>query len=155
MPEPQTPRDQPLHVDAKQDAERLVVLTPDDEDRFVRSCKWVVEASKLGISVDVWLRELHALLSHVSRWSEQHAAQVKACMAMQRDDQIAIFVIPTAAQYDFELSDLLTELDLELAEKFQACRCDVLQMPTKPFEELEDLSGNKSAVLIYGHPSPA
>jgi hypothetical protein len=151
MPNAHTGHDKPLHMDARQEGDRLVVLTPDDEDRFVRSCKWVVEASQLGLSRDVWLRELYGLLSHVQQWAETLADRVKACLAMERDDQIAIFVVPIAGRYDFELSELLTALDLELAEKFRTCPCDVLQMPDKPLDEIEELSGKGLAILIYGY----
>jgi hypothetical protein len=151
MPKPETEVSPAIHVDARAEGERLVVLTPEDEDRFVKSCKWVVKASKLGISRDVWLRELHGLLSHVRRWAGNHADRVKVCLAMQRDDQIAIFVVPQAGRYDFDLGDLLTDLDLELAEKFQACRCDVLQMPDKALDDIEDFTGNSLAILVYGH----
>jgi len=49
----------------------------------------------------------------------------------------------------------LTDLDLELAEKFQACPCDVLQMPDKSWDELQDSTGNWLSVLIYGDCSRA
>ncbi len=145
----------PLHLDAKQDADRVVVLTPEDEDRFVRSCAWVVEATKLGISRDVWLRELHGLLSHVRAWAQKHSRLVKRAYATHRDAQVAIYVVPQAGRFDFDLSEKVTELDLEVAEKFQACPCDVLQMPDKPLAELEQLTGNHLAILIYGDGSAA
>ncbi len=140
----------PLQLDASHEHDRLIVLTPDDEDRFVRRCGWVVEAAKLGISRDLWLRELHSLLTHVRRWAEQHAQRIRRCLATQRDAQIAILVEPDSNHFDFTLSDLLTELDLELAEKFQACACDVLQVPHRPLEELHELAGKGEMILIYG-----
>lgn len=154
MSESKTQQTNPIHVDAR-GSERLVVLTPEDEDRFVQTCQWVVEASKLGTSRDVMLREWYGLLSHVKKWAEQHASLLKQCLAMQRDDQIGIFVVPAKNQYDFELSDLLTELDLELAKQFQICRCDVFQMPEKPLDDLEHLTGSGQAILIYAEPIPA
>jgi hypothetical protein len=150
MPDPDTKAQQPIQIDAVSDADRIVVLTPEDEDRFVRSCKWVAEASKLGLSREVWLRELHGLLSHVHEWATRHADRVKACIATQRDDQIAIFVVPAVDHYDFELSDLLTLLDVELAEKFRACPCDVMQSPAGALDDMEHLAPNYLAVFIYG-----
>jgi hypothetical protein len=150
MPDPTSEKSRAIHIDAKSDGDRLVVLTPENEDRFVKSCQWVVEASKLRISRDVWLRELHHLLTHVHEWAQQHAARIKACMAAQRDDQIAIYVVPSAGVYDFDLSDEITRLDLELAEKFQACQCDVLQVPESTRNELYDSTGKRLVIHIYG-----
>ena len=90
----------PVRLDATKEGDRQVVLTPEDEDRFVRSCQWVVETSKLGISRDVWLRELHQLLAHVATWAEGNASRVKLCFAARRDDQLAIYVVPIINHFD-------------------------------------------------------
>ncbi len=137
----------PVLLDAKKEADRTIVLTPEDEDRFVKSCEWVVEASKLVISRDLFLRELHIVLSYVREWMSQRSS-VKACYAAYRDDQVAIYVIPSIGRYDFELSKQLTELDIELAQKHQVVPCDVMQAPDL---ELEDLSDPRLIYLVYEH----
>jgi hypothetical protein len=141
---------EPIHIDANVEGDRWVVLTPDDEDRFIKSCSWVAEASKLGMSHELYLRELHGTLSHVRKWAEKHSDSVQLCFAMPRNAQIAIYVVPTGGKYDFSLSTELTALDIELAEKFQSCRCDVLQVPDKR-EQIDNLTGQNMAILIYGN----
>lgn len=142
--------DEPIQIDAKHDGDRIVVLTSVTEDRFVKTCQWLVETTKLGISHDVWLRELHQLLTYVRHWAEARADRVRSCFAAQRDSEMAIYVVPRSNRFDFDLSDELTQLDLELAEKFQACPCDVLQIPDEARDRLEDLAGHRLAVHIYG-----
>ncbi len=104
---------------------------------------------EFGLSRDVRLRELHAMLSHVRRWAARHSTRVRRCLAVQRDDQIAVFVVPRSGRYDFDLSDLLTGLDLELAEQFRACPCDVLQMPYRSSGDAVRSAGTQLSVLVY------
>ncbi len=134
------------------DADGQVVFErKSDEDRFVKSCHWVYEAAELGISRDVWRDELRALLDHVRTWAEQHRDRVHDCLAAPRDSQIAILVRPCSDTYDFDLAEALNQLDLELAEKFRVCACDVLQVP-KNATKFHD---SKSGLLIYGEPPEA
>ena len=145
----QTQSTDALHVDALQEADRPVVITPDDEDRFVKTCRWVVEASKLGLSRDVWLRELHSMFSRVQRFCDEHQRLVRFCFAYKRDDQIGIYFVPREGKYDFDLSERMTELDIELAEKHQACLCDVFQIPeSSAAQRIVEL--RQEAVIIHG-----
>lgn len=135
----------PIHLDAKSEGDRTVVLVdPDFEDRFVKQCDWVVEASKLGLSRDVWLQELQAMMTHVAKWAEKQP--VRTCYAAQRDMRIAVFVVPESGKFDFDLVEGINSLDLELSEKFQACPCDVLQAPDL---DLEELANPRSVMRFY------
>ena len=49
MAETKNQHDQVVQVDAAREGDRLVTLTPEDEDRFVRDCKFVVESAQLGV----------------------------------------------------------------------------------------------------------
>lgn len=143
--EPQPQSGSHLHIDAKREGDRPVVLTTEDEDRFVKSCRWVVEQSRLGDSRQALIDELNALFAHVREWAAHKADRIRACFAAPRDDQIAVFVIPRSERYDFDLADELTRLDFELAEKFQLCACDVLEIPAS-----SSLIGHPHTVWIHG-----
>lgn len=138
-----------LQIDALQEADRPVVITPDDEDRFVKTCRWVVEASKLGLSRDVWLRELHAMLSRVQQFCLDQDKLVKFCFAAKRDEQIGIYFVSHEGRYDIDLEPRLTELDIELGQKFQACMCDVFQIP-EPSAAERIFQLGPLAIIIHG-----
>ena len=150
MADPTKTNTDPVQLDVTREGDRQVVLTPEDEDRFVRSCQWVVETSKLGISREVWLRELHQLMAYVANWAEGHASRVKSCFAARRDDQLAIYVIPVANHFDFDLTEELTNLDFELAEKYQLVPCDVIQIPKGSASDLNEAVSGRQGIMIYG-----
>ncbi len=131
------------------DLHRQIVFTDDAEDRFVKSCQWVFEAARLGISRDVWLHELRALIDHVRRWAEQHKDEISGCYAAARDNQIAILVSAVPGRYDFALAKALTDLDFELSEKFKVCPCDVLQIP----KGSSKFSDSRGTLVIHGDSS--
>lgn len=138
-----------VQVDAHLEADRPVTLTEGGQDRFTRTTKWVVDASKLGISVETWRRELFELLMTVEKWLKNHESEVLICYAAERDNQIGIYFVPTLGRYDFELSNLLTKLDIELAEKHQKCQCDLFQQPESDAKERLIALGSE-AVLLHG-----
>lgn len=143
-----------IHIDSD-DEDRRVVVSTEKEDRFVMSCRRAAEACKLGNSRDVWLEELNSMLLYVREWARRNESLLEACYAAPREGQIVIFVVPRADHFDFDLSEKLTDLDLEVAEKFQACPCDLLQIPAKTPEALENFVNLKEAAHIYGDASRA
>ncbi len=134
----------PVQIDARR-ADQQIVFTDEAEDRFVKSCQWVFEVARLGISREVWLHELHALIGYVRAWVDQNKNRIEACYAAPRDNQFAILVSPASDRYDFDLAKQLTALDVKLSEKFKACACDVLQIP-KGSSKFPDSQG---ALVIY------
>jgi len=138
-------------VHLEPDGDRPFVFSTETKDRFLRTCEWAVEVCQLGIGRDVWFRELQALFGHVNAWATANAKFVRACFAAPRDDQIAIYVIPQAGRFDFKLSDLMTVLDFELSEKFQACPCDVLQVSPTFLEGVDGQPEDRRPVQVYGN----
>src|SRR5437867_9646333 len=82
-----------------------VVLHPADDDLFVQTGKQVIDACKLNISIEVWLRELDSLLDDVRQWFGQRATRVKACYCMARGSRIVLFFVPAIGRFDFDLAD--------------------------------------------------
>lgn len=135
----------PIQLRAADDA-RSVVVTPEDEDRFVVTCRDAVRAVQVHVGEKAAVEELRSMLDYV-RERLTGLSQVSACYAAPREGQIVFFVVPGQDKMDFALSESLTELDLELAEKFQVYRCEILQIPSAALGTFLDPS---LKVQIYG-----
>lgn len=132
------------------DGDRPVTISLENQDRILRTCQWAVEACKLGLGRDVVLRELGSLCLHIKKWAETNSSSITRCFASPRDNQVGIYVVPRSGRFDFGLSDRLTELDLELATKFQMVPCDVLQVPERDTDTMEFLRQSSLMISIYG-----
>ena len=102
-----------VHVN---DADRRVILHPENNHLFVRSGKQVIEACRLSISIDVWMNELAALMGHVQRWAAQRASRVRACYCAPRGAKTVVFFVPASQGFDFDLADELAELTSQLVK---------------------------------------
>jgi len=148
-------KNDPIRIAARSDSGRLVVLHPENDDLFVSTGKQVIEACRLGISVDLWLHELRGMLESVVAWSDEHRARVLACYAAPRATQTALFFIPRSGHFDFDLADELVELNTRLLREFNVGAIEVLQVPG---HELERFIKPDQARTLYGgqtEPHPA
>jgi len=117
------------HIREAVDAERQFVLHPENDDLFVRTGRQVIEACRLGISVEVWFGECKDMFERVSQWARGHAAQVSACYAVPRGTGIGLFVVPKSQSFNFDLADELAELNRELVQKFNVGTVEIHQVP--------------------------
>jgi hypothetical protein len=139
----------PVHLEAG-DGDRPVVIALETQDRLLRTCQWAVEACKLGLGRETLLRELDSLVHYLRKWAKANSAMISDCFATPREEQIGIYVIPKTAKYDFDLSDKLTKLDLELSEKFRTVPCDVLQVPPLEAERISFLKDKGLMIPLHG-----
>jgi hypothetical protein len=141
-----------LHIKEDADGHRPVLLHPEDNDLFVRTGKQVIEACRLGISVELWLSEFQAMLEEVQRWTAARAASVRACFAAARGARVALYFVPPHDQFDFDLAEQLAELNAELVKRFNIGMVEIYQIP---WAELDRFINPKSARQIYGTEQPA
>lgn len=111
------------------DGERQFVLHPENDDLFVRTGRQVIEACRLGISVEVWFGECKDMFEHVSEWARGHAGQVIACYAVPRGTGIGLFLVPKSQSFNFDLADELADLNRELVQKFNVGTVEIHQVP--------------------------
>jgi hypothetical protein len=90
------------------------------------------------IKAEKTVTERISLLSHVKKWLEQ-SNKARKGIASYNGDQVVIHVVPIEQKYDFQLGDELTKLDLDLAEMFPLCNCEVLQVPDRQLRTKEEL----------------
>lgn len=132
------------------EAERQVIITPEDQDRFVLTCDQAIAACKIHSSRKVWFEELGRLFFHVNHWAIQHQDRVLACYAAPRGGQVVVFVIPKSDHFSFDLADLVVDLDIEITQKFQSIPAEVLQIPGASNSQFNSFVDPKIAKHLYG-----
>lgn len=117
------------HIREPVDGAREYVMHPADNDLFVRTGRQVIEACRLGISVEVWFGECNAMLEKVTAWAQEHVAKVTAAYAVPGGAGIRLFVVPKSETFDFDLADELADLNRELVQKFNVGTVEIHQVP--------------------------
>lgn len=141
-------RTSPLQLDAAE-AERRVLVTTEDEDRFSLTCAQAIEACKIHTSRKVWFEELRSLFSQVNEWAIKNQSAVRCCYAQPRAGLVAIFIIPIKDSFDFDLADKIADLDLELSQEFPLVPAEVLQIPGNE-DGLQTFVDTHTAKHLYG-----
>lgn len=118
---------QNIQIDAGDDGSQ-VVFTPQDQDKFVLGCKDAIRCAQVGLGWNAIGDEIRALIEHVHQWFNKHSGIAK-CHVRPVDGRLVVYVVPKKGRFDLELSDQLTDLDLEISQRFQNVFCDVLQSP--------------------------
>jgi len=120
-----------IRIRAQGDGDRPVVLHPEDDDVFVRTGRQVIEACRLGISIEVWMHEFREMLERVRQWSRTHEARVQACYAAPRGASIGLYFIPRTEGFDFDLADDLAPLNRDLVKSFNIGMIEIHQIPER------------------------
>lgn len=141
-------RTTPLQLDAAE-AERRVLVTTEDEDRFSLTCAQAIEACKIHTSKKVWFEELRSLFSQVNEWAIENKASVRACYAQPRAGLVAVFIVPVKGAFDFELARKIADLDLDLSQEFPLVPAEVLQIPSSE-DGLRTFVDSDTAKRLYG-----
>lgn len=120
-----------IRIRAQGDGDRPVVLHPEDDDVFVRTGRQVIEACRLGISIEVWMHEFREMLGHVHRWAQQHGSRIRACYAAPRGASIGLYFVPRTETFDFDLAEELAPLNRDLVKAFNIGMIEVHQIPER------------------------
>jgi len=128
------------------------ILHPDDNDLFMRTGKQVIEACRLGISIDVWVDEFNNMLADAKSWCTDHSDKVRSCFCSPVGARITLFFSPGSEAYDFDLAELLAELNSRLNKQYNIGMVEVRQVPWSQIDRFID---PEKARLIYGDERPA
>jgi hypothetical protein len=127
-----------------------VVITPEDQDRFVRDSGWAVSACQGVFAIEKMLDHFAAdFLRRLQAWCEQHRERVSACYVPYPTQEIRVFVISASKSFDFGLSDLISDLEMELASA--NWKADILQLPSSSPEMLQSFFDPSRSFLVYGN----
>ena len=133
-----------------QDVETQIVVTPDDNDRFVTTSSEAAQACKMAQDALRWKPEFEALLKHIHDWCAEHTERVARAFLSFSSDGLKLFLLTHGSSYRFDFDDAVSEFDLELDKKFPNCPGEVMQLPETPVESLTSFFDPAKAFQLHG-----
>lgn len=121
-----------------------------DEDRFFTTSKEAAFACKQAENVKEWREEFARFLAFVNTWCTAHSADVSMAYLGIREDGLKVFLVTPGSEYRFDFDDAVTDLDIQLAQKFTKVPAIVLHVPSTPHTNLSSFFPPESALVIYG-----
>jgi hypothetical protein len=119
-----------IQLDYRRDGS--IVVTPEDQDRFVMSMQEAVVACKDASQVLRYSRQFsQGLLPKLTTWLQDRRASVRKAFLTVRDGGLLLVVVRKESVYDAAFTDALTDLDVEIARdsSLDLILLDVLALP--------------------------
>lgn len=120
----------------------IIVPKHRDEPRLEEIAANACRASK---KLDVFTAQFERLLNVLRNWLGEHRESIKAAHLTVRERDLLFVAVQKDARFNAELADLLTDLDISIAEapEFDLIDLEVLAVPPLSAESLR-------AVLSFG-----
>ncbi len=134
------------------ESDQNFLLHPEDNDLFMRTGRQVIAACRLGIGVDLWMKEARGVIQRARDWSKEHKDLVRSCFFSPESSNLTIFFVPTADQFDFDLADRLAELNSEVVRDFNVGLVELHQIP---WDERFRFVSRETGRTVYGEPIEA
>lgn len=115
-----------------------VIVTPEDEDRFVLASRQAVSACQSAFVFERAINQFKSeFLDRLHKWCLEHKSSVRACYVPFPSSGCAIkvFMVARSGEFDFELSDLIAGLEIDCESA--GWSCDILQIATGSPDELQ------------------
>lgn len=139
---------EPIRLDFQ--SVQQVVVEDNDGDRWVMTVKEAAQACRSALDEQEWKKEFGAFLAHIHEWSKKHSDIVTAAFVGVSSEGLTGVIVTKGAEYRLDFDDAVTQLDIELADKFPNCRADVLQSPEGEPESRIPHIALERAVQVYG-----
>ncbi len=110
---------------------RSVSVNPKDQDHFTVTVEEAIKACKARDTFSSFQVLFKRLLIRLKMWTNEHSSKIKLAYLTVRDASLLFVVITKLVEYDRDLEDELTELDLEIANEvsLSSVRLNVLLLP--------------------------
>lgn len=129
--------------------ETRVVVTPEDEDRFVTTATEAARACQQAQNAVAWQREFDRFLTHVFEWCSARRETIAKSYLAFSPEGLELFLLTRGSDYRFDVDDIISELDIELAQKFPRCPTEITQLPEAPIESLHAFFDPGKSLEIY------
>ena len=108
----------------------LVVVTPQDEDRFCIKVGRAIEILQQAGHAEEFKRQFNLLLRVLAEWLKDRD-DIKRAYLTHRDGALAFVVIRESPQYDDDFEDALSDLDYEIANDadLDLIKIDAIALP--------------------------
>lgn len=130
--------------------ERPVVVTPEDEDRFMTTAEDAARACEQAQDVLKWKKEFDRLLTYIHAWCLAHEGDVVRAYLAFSSDGLHVFILTSGDQYRFDFDDAVTALDIDLVDRFERCPTEITQIPSTPIGSLTSFFDPGATLQIYG-----
>jgi hypothetical protein len=133
-----------LHYNAGQ-----VVVTPEDQDRFVVASRLAVTACQSAAIADRAINELKKhFFGKLHEWCRANHKSVLACYApFPSDNCLKVFVVAKSATFDFRLSDSIADLETEFYS--DGWPCDILQISSGEDSDLQVFFDPEQSIKVF------
>ncbi len=143
------------------DRDRLILVTPENEDRFVLTCEKAIEGCKLSESRNLVRSDVAKLIERCRTWGHENGDLVRTIYVGPHEARMAVFVVPKTEHFDFELAERVAVLSHELSRAYLVVRPEAIEVlggggPGGSGESIDDLRcfvNVEEAGMIYGAPS--
>lgn len=147
---PAMPANRTKPIQLRFDGKGEVVVTPQDQDRFVMTVQVAVNACRAHNDQVVWREQFLHFAAAIHDWCKSRASKLRAAYLSVRGSGLAVFILTKEPTFDFEFNREVSALDLELMRKFPRCPAELLQMPAVDEQELSGFLDVAGALQIYG-----
>jgi hypothetical protein len=108
-----------------------VYVIPKDRDKFILTVEEAVRACRAQANQAAFQCQFRDLLDELTDWVKARRARMQAAHLMIRDSGMLLVVMQKGKEFDRELADELTELDLHVAnaESYKLIDLDVMAVP--------------------------
>lgn len=136
---------------------RQIVVTPEDNDKFVVTVGEAIEACKATKSdksyenYKKFADQFDVLLDTLWLWIQDHKQDVFKAYLTIRDSDLLFLPIKISCNYDDDFEDELTELDITIAQNsgLDLIRLSVLALPKSSDNALSSFVHPEHPSLVY------
>lgn len=116
-----------------------VIVTPQNQDRFMLSVREAAIACQMADDSNSFIQQFKELLENLASWLKRHGSKVERAFVTIRDAGFVFLVVQRNKSYNREFEDLLTELDMSIAQdqNLNLIRLNVLALPKSSKESYE------------------
>jgi hypothetical protein len=122
------------------DEQQRVVVHPDDSDRFVMTASEAAKALRMFDQLDVmrFHSQFQLLLNHLGTWMAKNRNKLQRGILTRCEVGLLFVVCGLTPSYDSDLEDLLSDLDIEVANNsdFSKIRLSVRSIPSATDESV-------------------
>jgi hypothetical protein len=111
--------------------EGLLIVTPEDQDRFVIKVRRAIELLKLAGRADEFQKQFGLLLRLLAQWLRERKKRVEKAFLTYRDGALSFVVVRSEAQYDDDFEDAVSDLDFGIARDadLDLIKMDAIALP--------------------------
>lgn len=127
----------------------MVMVTPEDEDRFFITAQRAVEACQQAHQFDAAVRSFkEQFVKPLHVWCSQRRQTVQSCFVpMPAGGHLKVFIVGSSSRFNFALATDVAELELTLSDA--GWSVNVLQIPATSEDDLHTFFDPNESIQVY------